>query len=68
MVRPGSIVQIDPMNGPDLFRGCLAVVSEVKPHRIMAYVQSAAVSGQAYVFLEPGQYEETGGTAVWVAQ
>ena len=68
MVRPGSIVQIDPTKGPDLFRGCLAVVSEVKPHRIMAYVQNAGDVGQAYIFLQLSQYEETGGTAVWVAQ
>lgn len=62
----GDIVQIDPEM--ETFGGCLAVVTEANPSgRIMAYVQSAGVPGQQYIFLNAGKYEPTGGRAVWVA-
>lgn len=65
-MKIGDIVQINP--DVDSFGGCLAVVSEVKENgRLMVYIQSAGVKGQAYLFVNPGQYEPTGGMAVWVA-
>jgi hypothetical protein len=61
-----DIVQVRP--DMDLFGGCFAVVAEVKENgRVLAYVQSAGVAGQAYLFLSQGDYELTGGRAVWVA-
>lgn len=60
-----DIVQIDPAM-PD-FGGCLAVINELKENgRVMAYVQNAGQSGQAFIFLNKGQYEPTGGRALWV--
>ena len=61
----GDIVQIDP--SMDCFGGCLAVVHEIKSDdRVMAYVQNAGQQGQAYIYLNKGKYEPTGGRAVWV--
>lgn len=61
----GDIVQIDPEM--ETFGGCLAVVTEIKHNgRIMAYVQSAGVPGQQYIFLNADKYEPTGGRAMWV--
>ena len=61
----GDIVQIDP--SMDGFGGCLAVVNKVKDSgRVMAYVQNAGEQGQAYIYLNKGRYEPTGGRAVWV--
>ena len=61
----GDIVQIDPEM--ETFGGCMAVIKEVKANgRIMAYVQSAGVPGQQYIFLNAGKYEPTGGRAVWI--
>jgi hypothetical protein len=66
-IQEGDIVQVSP--DLDVFGACLATVHEVKQSgRIMAYVQSAGVSGQQYVFLNLGEYEPTNGRAVWVAQ
>jgi hypothetical protein len=65
-VKPDDIIQINP-NHSDDFGGCLATVREVKDNgRLLVYIQSAAVKGQAYLFVREGQYESTGGRAVWV--
>lgn len=67
MVEVNDIVQIDP--SMDIFGGCLAVVSEVKANgRLLVYVQNADAEGQAYIFVNPGKYEATGGRAVWAPQ
>jgi len=44
------------------------VVTEVKEWGIQGYVQSAGVPGQQYIRLKTGDFEATGGKAVWVAQ
>lgn len=65
-MKPDDIIQINP-NHSDDFGGCLATVREVKDNgRLLVYIQSAAVKGQAYLFVREGQYESTGGRAVWV--
>jgi hypothetical protein len=61
-----DIIQIDPSK--DLFGGCMAVVSEVKSWGVQAYVQSAGVPGQQYIRLKHGEFEPTGGRAVWVVE
>ena len=64
-LQSGDIVQIDP--SVEVFGGCLAVVNEINSNgRVMAYVQNAGESGQAYIFLTEGKYEPTGGRAAWV--
>ena len=66
MITECEIVQIDP--SVEVFGGCMAVVTEVKPWGIQGYVQSAGVPGQQYVRLKTGQFEVTGGKAVWSVQ
>lgn len=60
-----DIVQVNPEQGD--FGGCFVVVTEVKPWGVQGYVQSAGVEGQAYIRLSDGEYENTGGSAIWVA-
>ncbi len=65
-IKVHDVVQIDP--SVENFGACFAVVSEVHENgRLMAYVQSAGVKGQAYVFLKPGYYALCG-VAVWVVE
>ena len=52
----------------ETFGGCMVVVTEVKEWGIQGYVQSAGVPGQQYIRLKTGDFEATGGRAVWVAQ
>lgn len=49
-------------------RGDEAPLTEVKSWGIQGYVQSAGVPGQQYIRLKTGDFEPTGGRAVWVAQ
>ena len=64
-VQVGDIVQVVPEK--EAFGGCVMVVAEVKNNgRIMAYLQTAGQQGQAYLFLNKGDYEPTGGRAPWV--
>ena len=65
-VQKGDIVQINP--SVETFGGCLAVVTEPKEWGFQGYVQSAGVPGQQYIRLKHGDYEATGGAAVWVAE
>jgi hypothetical protein len=59
-----DIVQVNPEK--DIFGGCFAVVSQVKENgRVIAYVQDTGKKGAAYVFLNKGEYANTGGQAVW---
>jgi hypothetical protein len=59
----GEIVQVRP--DKEMFGACMVVVSEVKSWGIQGYVQSAGVDGQQYIRLNRGDYEPTGGMAVW---
>ena len=64
--RVYDVVQIDP--SVDEFGACFGVVSEVRKNgRLMVYVQSAGLAGQAYVFLNQDQYKLCG-VAVWVPE
>ena len=65
-IEENQIVQVAP--NIETFGGCLVVVTEVKDLGIQGYVQSAGVPGQQYVRLKTGDFEPTGGRAVWVAQ
>ena len=58
-----DIVQVDPSR--DVFGGCMVVVTEIKGWEIQGYVQSAGVPGQQYIRLTNGEFEPTGGRAVW---
>ena len=58
-----DIVQVDPSR--DVFGGCMVVVTEIKTWGIQGYVQSAGVPGQQYIRLKTGEFEPTGGRAVW---
>jgi hypothetical protein len=51
-----------------MFGACMVVVTEVKNWGIQGYVQSAGVAGQQYIRLNIGDYDPTGGKAVWVAE
>lgn len=65
MIQEYDIVQARP--GLDVFGGCMVVVTEVRAWGIQGYVQSAGVPGQQYIRLRTGDFEPTGGRAVWVA-
>ena len=65
-MKEGEIVQVSPT--VETFGGCMVVVTEVKDWGIQGYVQSAGVPGQQYIRLKAGDFEATGGKAVWVAQ
>ena len=65
-MKEGEIVQVSPT--VETFGGCMVVVTEVKSWGIQGYVQSAGVPGQQYVRLKTGDFEATGGRAVWVVQ
>jgi hypothetical protein len=66
MVKPNDIVQVTP--GVEMFGACMVVVTEVRDWGIQGYVQSAGVPGQQYVRLKTGDFEPTGGRAVWVVE
>lgn len=65
MIEETDIVQVNPER--DTFGGCMVVVTEVKAWGIQGYVQSAGIPGQQYIRLRTGDFEPTGGRAVWVA-
>jgi hypothetical protein len=65
-IEENQIVQAAPHI--ETFGGCMVVVTEVKEWGIQGYVQSAGVPGQQYIRLKTGDFEATGGRAVWVAQ
>lgn len=70
-LRRGSIVQVKPTcdHGREgqWFQGCLVVLTEVKSWGVVGYVQNAGEPGQAYIRLKAGDFESTGGRAVWIA-
>lgn len=66
MITEHEIIQINPSK--EVFGGCMAVVTEVKSWGVQAYVQSAGVPGQQYIRLKHGDFEITGGRAVWVVE
>lgn len=63
MIQQHEIVQVDPKH--DTFGGCLVVVDEVKEWGIQGYVQNAGQPGQAWIRLKFGDFESTGGRAIW---
>ncbi|GAB2704196.1 hypothetical protein [Comamonas sediminis] len=65
MTQVNDIVQVNPDR--ETFGACMVVVTEVKSWGIQGYVQSAGVDGQQYIRLKSGDFEPTGGKAVWVA-
>jgi hypothetical protein len=66
MIKVGDIVQVDPSK--ETFGACMVVVTEIKDWGIQGYVQSAGVEGQQYIRLNTGEFEKTGGEAVWIAR
>jgi hypothetical protein len=60
----GDIVQVNPEK--EMFGACMVVVTEVKPWGVQGYVQSAGVPGQQFIRLKTEDFEQTGGTAVWI--
>lgn len=66
IVAQFGVVQVNP--DVDTFGGCMVVVTEIKSWGIQGYVQSAGVPGQQYIRLEWDKFENTGGTAIWVAE
>lgn len=66
MVEENDVVQVNPSR--EMFGGCMVVVTEVKSWGVQGYVQSAGVPGQQYVRIPTGEFEPTGGKAVWVVQ
>ena len=65
-VKAGDIVQVNP--DKEMFGACMVVVTELKSWGIQGYVQSAGVPGQQYIRLKAGEYEYTGGRAIWMVQ
>jgi hypothetical protein len=63
-IKHDDIVQVNPSK--EMFGGCMVVVTEVKGWGIQGYVQSAGVDGQQYIRLKFGEFEFTGGKAVWI--
>jgi hypothetical protein len=63
-IKRDDIVQVNPSK--EMFGGCMVVVTEVKSWGIQGYVQSAGVEGQQYIRLKFGEFESTGGKAVWI--
>jgi hypothetical protein len=74
LVGVGDVVQLDPATTENpAFRGCLMVVTEIKPWGVQGYVQALgdtrdAPGGQAYYRAQWGTFEETGGRAVWMVE
>lgn len=65
-IEIGEIVQVNPDR--EVFGACMVVVTEPKSWGLQGYVQSAGVPGQQYIRLKHGEYERTGGMAVWVVR
>jgi hypothetical protein len=63
-IKRDDIVQVNPEK--EMFGGCMVVVTEVKSWGIQGYVQSAGVDGQQYIRLKFGEFESTGGKAIWI--
>lgn len=64
-VQVGDIVQISPDFDSNGFGACLMTVTEVKAWGLQGYVQIPK-GGQAYYRVKHGDYEPTGGRAVWL--
>lgn len=69
-LRPGSIVQVNPdcSHGREgqWFNACLVVVTEVRAWGVLGYVQVPGTTGAAFIRLATGEFEPTGGYAVWM--
>jgi hypothetical protein len=71
-IEPGDIVQISPeFEGNRAFAGCLMIVTEVFDWGVQGYVQALGQTrvhhGElAYIRLQTGDVEPTGGRAVWI--
>lgn len=71
-LEDGDVVQLDPvLTANPMFRGCMLVVSEVKPWGVQGYVQglgeNGQMGGQAYYRAETGTFAFVG-RSVWVTQ
>jgi hypothetical protein len=71
-MKPGEIVQLNPFTCRNpMFRGCMMVVTEVKPWGAQGYVQglgnNGEPAGQAYYRARHDEMVPTGGMAFWVA-
>jgi hypothetical protein len=69
--EPGNIVQLSPTVTNRAFTACLMVVTEVRPWGVQGYVQALGESrnepgGQAHYRANWGEFEATGGRAVWM--
>ncbi len=69
-VKPGDIMQINPeCEVNPMFGACLLTVSEVFDWGVQGYVQALGdlgeIGGAAYIRLGWGEFEPTGGKAVW---
>jgi hypothetical protein len=69
--EPGDIVQLSPTTTNTAFACCLLVVTEVRQWGVQGYVQALgdtreAPGGQAYYRAKWGEFEPTGGRAVWM--
>jgi hypothetical protein len=70
-MKAGDIVQLSPETcRAPMFRGCMLVVTEIKPWGVQGYVQGLGVDwemgGLAYYRAKHEEFEDTGGRAVWV--
>jgi hypothetical protein len=63
-IKRDDIVQVNP--NKEMFGGCMVVVTEVKSWGIQGYVQSAGIDGQQFIRLKFGEFESTGGKAIWI--
>ena len=67
----GTVLQIDPENPINTaFGGCMLVVTECRPSKVMGYVQGLGethdeLGGQAYIFM-PWEHVELVGRATWI--
>jgi hypothetical protein len=71
-VSEGDVVQLHPEEtGNRAFGGCFLTVTEVREWGVQGYVQALGESreergGQAYYRARWGEFEPTGGRAVWM--
>ncbi len=65
-LKINDVVQIDPAHDPEMFGGCLMVVTEVKTWGLQGYVQIPGKKlAQAFYRVADGKYAWVG-RAVWV--
>ena len=65
MIRPGTIVQVDPDHDTAGFGGCLLVVTEVRARSVVGYVEVPG-QGRTYHTVPDAFAHPTGGEALWV--